>query len=48
MTLLIVPPDDGMAAALELLASQDPVRLEVWDAGTVLTGSARPVPQSQQ
>ncbi len=48
VTLLIVPPDDGMAAALELLATQDPVRVEVWDADSVLTGVARPAPQPQR
>lgn len=44
-TLLIAPRDDGVMAALELLQSQQPVRIEVWDAPTMLTGSGVDVRQ---
>jgi len=43
VTLLIAPPEDGLAAALELLASQHPLHVEVWDADAVLTGTSRRV-----
>jgi len=40
-SLLIAPPTDGLAAALELLQDHDPIDVRVWDAPSTLTG--RPV-----
>ena len=45
VTLLIAPPTDGLNAAMELLANQDPVRVELWEAGSVLAGTSRPAPE---
>ena len=35
-TLLIAPPPDGVAAAVELLESHHPIRVRVWDAPIVM------------
>jgi signal peptidase len=39
VTLLLAPPPQGVAAAVELLTEQDPLRLQVWESPSVLLGT---------
>lgn len=50
-TLLIAPPDDGVAATVELLRSQQPLLIQVWEAPSTITGSvsaSQPMPDQEE